>query len=312
MVIDNSAANEFRTCPLKYYEVRVAQDGKGLEPKPKPGEYTPLELGSREHELMEEYYNELKGSPIAPYPIHENEALENEAQWIATSYRAKYPAEEFEIVDVERSFKVELPMLCQSCYQPAYQKDDFWYCYNCIDPFQNKGGTRHIYTGKIDVVLRNANGELGIMDHKTEKRRSQSNAPKKWAAKDQASLYIWAASHIYQEPIKFFLVNVLKRPSEKLEEGPTFPERQSLERTEEQIKIAVRDLVFIADDIERYKKTFKGSLWPSNREACVQGWGECEFYQPHTYGWSEEMIKYKFQPKSEYLFLENIEVTRSA
>src|SRR6266581_155483 len=98
MLIDNSAANEFRTCPLLYFENRLAE-GTGLELKPRLGEVTPLDLGSRIHELLEEWY---KGMLVLPgYPPSPNEALENEAQMIMAAYRAKYPVENFEIVDVE-------------------------------------------------------------------------------------------------------------------------------------------------------------------------------------------------------------------
>src|SRR6266849_3543179 len=113
--IDNSAANEFRTCPLLYYENREAE-GTGLELKPKLGEVTPLDLGSRLHELQEEYYQELKGTPIVPYPESPNAPLELEAQMIMAAYKAKYPMENFEIVDVERTFRVELPRFCKLCY----------------------------------------------------------------------------------------------------------------------------------------------------------------------------------------------------
>ena len=278
MEIDNSAANEFRTCPLLYFETRLAE-GAGLEQKPNLDEVAPLDLGTRIHELLEEYYNKLRGTPIEPYPNSPNAPLELEAQMIMSAYEAKYPVEEFEIVDVERTFKVALP-----------------------------GDNQHIYTGKIDVTFRE-NGELNIMDHKSERRRSNSNHPKKWAARDQASLYLWAASKIYpNEEIGNFYVNILKRPSDKLQEGPIFPERQRLERTPSQIEIAVRDLVFIADEIERYKSMFGNELWPSNREACSSGWGECDFYLPHTYGWSQEIREQKYQPKTPYLKLGDVPI----
>lgn len=307
MLIDNSAANEFRTCPLLYYYNRI-KEGTGLELKPKMNEVTPLDLGSRIHQLLEEYYEELKGEPRGVYVASQNEALENEAQMIMAAYRAKYPQEDFEIVDVERTFKVQLPLFCPDCYSEVpFKGEDDPSCLNCKDVVYP---SPHVYTGKIDVVFRE-NGILNIMDHKSEKRRSNSNHPKKWAAKDQASLYLWAASQIYKEPIGNFYVNVLKRPSDKLQEGPIFPERQRLERTEEQIKIAVRDLVFIADDIERYKSIFGDNLWPSNREMCTDGtWGDCDFYLPDTYGWSDEIRKEKYQPKTPYLQLEGIEVLR--
>lgn len=273
MEIDNSAASAFRTCPLKYYESYV----RGLDLKPFPGTVTPLRLGSRVHELLEEYYCELAGSPRVPYPASENPALELEAEIIMAGYRAKYPQEDFEIVDIERTIKVQLP------------------------------NSPHIYTGKIDLTFR-LNGVLNIMDHKTQNRRATSNHPKKWAAKDQASLYLWAAERIYQEHVDRFHVNVLIRPSEKLQEGPIFPDRQILERTEDQLKIAVRDISFVAEEIERYKQMFGEDLWPSNREACSAGYFDCEYYQPHTYGWSDAIMEEKYQPKEEYLHLGGVPI----
>ncbi len=205
-----------------------------------------------------------------------------------------------------------LPSLCPQCYQlgeiDSYDemlKMQWMYCHKCYTSYI---GNRHIYTGKIDVVFRDKDGILNIMDHKSEKRRSNSNHPKKWAATDQASLYLWAASKIYQEPIGNFYVNVLKRPSDKLQEGPIFPDRQRLERTQEQIDIAVRDIVFIADEIERYKAIFGKNLWPSNRQNCsINNW-DCTFYLPHTFGWSEAIRQEKFQPKTPYLKLGDVNI----
>ena len=315
MLIDNSAANEFRTCPLKYFEGRLAQ-GTGLEPKSLGNEVTPLALGSRLHELLEEYYNQVRPNPpdgYKEYPPSANEALENEAQMIIAAYKAKYPVEDFDIVDVERTFKVQLPDYCPSCYSTAclitrdMAEQEEAKC-ECGTLYRTN---RHIFTGKQDLIFRSReNLMLNIMDHKSEKRRSNSNRPQKWAARDQASLYLWAAKAIYKEPIERFIVNILKRPSDKFIEPPTFPDRQKLERTLEQIEIAVRDLVFIADDIERYMRIFKDKQWPSNRESCDNGFWQCEYYLPCTYGWSPDILREKFQPKTPYLQIEGIETIR--
>lgn len=312
MEIDNSACNEFRTCPMLFFENRLAED-TGLEPKSQVNEVTPLALGSRIHELLEEYYQDMQPvrNMVAAYPKSPNDALENEADIIISAYKAKYPVENFEIVDVERTFKVQLPSLCPQCYTlgelDLYDdmlKIQWMYCPKCRHSFI---GNRHIYTGKIDITFRE-NGLLNIMDHKSEKRRSNSNHPKKWAATDQASLYLWAASKIYNEEIGNFYVNILKRPSDKLQEGPIFPDRQRLERTQEQIDIAVRDIMFIADEIERYKSIFGKGLWPANRQNCsINNW-DCTFYLPHTYGWSEEIRQQKFQAKTPYLKLGNVDI----
>lgn len=313
MEIDNSAANEFRACPLMYFEGRLAQ-GTGLEPKAQVNEVTSLDIGTRVHQLLECHYKEMAGYDGGAYAAPENELLEIEAQMIFEVYKAKYPVEDFDIVDVERSFRVQLPDLCPSCYTLEFvgrsEHEDVWpnivYCKLCDEYFKTG---RHVYPGKIDLTFRNReNGLLNIMDHKTEKRQSRSNSPQKWAVRDQASLYLWAAAAIYKEPIERFTVNILKRPSPKFNEPPTFPDRQKLERTKEQIETAVRDICFIADDIKRYMRIFGDKQWPSNREVCDNFYGQCDYYLPHTYGWSQDILENKFQPKTPYLELAGVPI----
>jgi hypothetical protein len=206
------------------------------------------------------------------YPSSSDEALEAEAQIMLAGYRTHYPVEDFKVIDVENNFRVQLP------------------------------GTHHFYLGKIDLTLEAKRGILDIMDHKTQELTSKSNTPEKWAARDQASLYLWAASQIYPEyKIGNFIVNILIRQSEKGLRSPMFPDRQRLERTEQQLETAVRNIIYVADQIEECRIKFKGKEWPSNKEMCVT-WGKCQFYQPHTYGWSEEIRKYKYQEKTPYLF----------
>jgi|SRR5271157_2753899 len=264
MKIDNSRANKFRTCPLMYFEAYVRNGG--LEPKRVETEgYSPIELGARGHELLEEWYK----SNRVVYPASSNEALEREAQWIVQLYKVKYPEEEFETVDVEHVFEITLP------------------------------NSHHVYTGKIDLVG-GYESELFILDHKFQSRTAKTNHPMKWAARDQASLYLWAAEQIYGVKPSNFFVNILMRPSEKGLVPPTFPERMKLERTQEQIDLSVRDITFIADQIEAMENRWPTGDWPSNREECYT-WGACDFYQPHTYGWSDEILANKFQKRKEYL-----------
>jgi hypothetical protein len=306
MEIDVSAANEFRTCPMMYFNKRLA-DGTGLQLKSNPyDKVSPLDFGSRMHELWEEYYNELRGSLYYLYPQSLNEVLEQEAQIMIAAYRAKYPSEPFEIIDVERTFKIELPAYCKQCYQSVnIARCPYCGTVNSIE--------HHIGVGKIDVVFREENGQISIMDHKTENRQGNSNHPKIWAAKDQASFYLWVAKLIYPgEEIGRFYVNVAKRQSEKGQVGPVFLDRQPLERTNEQLEIAVRDLVIEADNIERYKAIFKDGLWPSNKQACTKGaWGDCEFYMPCTYGWDPLIKEKKYQKRTEYLNLAGIPIVQS-
>jgi len=311
MQIDNSRAAIFRECPWKYYE-QYERNGVGIEPLPFPGEgYSALEYGSRIHELLEEFYTEGLAFKYA-IPLHPpgpNGALELEAEIMMQAYKARYPDEQLDIVDVEKTFKVALPELCPDCYNSnvvPYPGDRDMCCNDCGNRFNRR---KHVLIGKMDLVVRNADGQLDIIDHKTEKRGAKSNLPQKWGARDQASLYLWAAERIYKEPVGNFYVNVLTRQSEKGQVGPSFPaERQKLERNQKAIDIAVRDIIIVADEIVRYKRIFKDNEWPANREMCYT-WGYCPFYQVHRYGEDPSLIiEHKFQPKKEYLNLGGVPI----
>ena len=275
MRLDNSAAKTFRMCPYAYYESYL-RNGTGIELKPMDKEgYSPIQFGTRGHELMEEHYRTMQinktlqwDSPYLPSP---NENLELEAMMVMAGYVNRYPTEDFDIVDVERTICVPL-------------NED------------------HEYTGKIDVVYRDREGVLNIMDHKFQMRSAKSNLPQQWAARDQATLYLWAAEKIYGEPIGNFFVNVVIRPSPAGLVPPTYPDRQKLERTEEQKRLAVRDLILTADLITEYSAKFGDTPWPSDREKCYTFF-PCEFYQPHTFGIDENMLNIKYQPKTPYLNL---------
>jgi hypothetical protein len=301
MLIDNSAASTFKECPWKYYEAYIRKS----ELIPKGDSYGPLDFGTRMHELLEEHY---KGEN--KYNAHENDVLEMEAQLMIEAYKARYPEEEWlELVDVEKSFQVQLPHYCFYCFSNDFvdvgEADEAGRCNNCKQIFEKR---YHIYTGKIDIVFRGHDGRLYIMDHKTEKRGAKSNLPQKWAEKDQASLYLWAAEKIYGEKPNNFIVNVLTRQSDKGMVGPSFPERQKLERSEANVEHAVRDIVYWAEQIERCISVFKDSPWPANRENCY-GWGPCEYSLLHGYGEDTELIReHKFQTKKEYIFLEGVPI----
>lgn len=266
-------ANTFRRCPYEYYEAYIRK----IEPILRLEEgYTALEFGNREHELQEEHYKKV---PILSlHPASSNASLEEEAQDMLREYLLHYPKEDFEVVDVEHNGIVQLP------------------------------NSHHVYAFKRDLLVRK-NEKLIAIDHKTEQRGSKSNLPQKWAARDQASLYIWATQQEYPNVEVEFWVNILQRRSPAGRVRPSFPERQKLERTKNQIEIAVRDIIYIADEIERMHDRFGDEPWPANRENCYT-WGYCDYYQPHTYGWSDEILKHKFQPKPEYLQIEGIEVLK--
>lgn len=213
------------------------------------------------------------GLPVyGKYCASSIESLELEATAQIVAYKAHYPNEEFKVIATpEFAFRLPIP------------------------------NSKHFAIGKIDLIARsNITEHLDIYDHKSQSRSSKSNDPRKWAARMQASIYLWAAREIYKEPVDNFYVNVLMRQSPAGLIPPTFPERQKLERTPEQIEKALLDLATIADTIEMYRDKFGSKPWPSNTEECYT-WGECDFYTPHVFGWSDSIRAHQYQPRTEYL-----------
>jgi PD-(D/E)XK nuclease superfamily len=310
MNIDNSAANEFRKCPWGYYELYV----KGIEAKDPSVGYTPLQLGDRVHQLMEERNRSIMlKKPVLMYKPAENAEQEEESQWIVSSYVKHWGDEDMEIVSAEDVFSVTLPDYCPKCYQLEHVRP--WdgskdiedaigavKCEDCLEWFEPG---RHKYMGKIDLLFKR-NDKYTIRDYKTQKRGAKTNLPQKWASNDQGTQYIWAATKWFGVEIEYFEVDILQRPSPAGREGPEFPERMNLERTEIQIETALRDLVYTADRIEEMQASFGDRPWPANRQNCYT-WGPCEFYTPHLYGWSQAIMQTKFQAKKPYLELKVIQ-----
>ena len=317
MQIDNTRAGMFRLCPWFYYEAFL-RNGTGVVPAPKKGDggYTALEFGGRVHETLEVYYKTLQaiqeGNVLYsedPYKVG-NERLEEEATWVMQSYQAHYPHDNWDIIDVERTFKVQLPLRCPDCVSTEvvpYPGDVQWHCNECGNRFNKEP---HVYVGKIDLFIRDRDtGRYYILDHKTEARGSRSHTPSKLAVTDQGSLYLWAARKLYPQ-VDGMLYNILVRPSPAGREGPSFKERYLIERSEHEIAIAVRDITIVADDIEAYAARFGDGEWPANRANC-EGWGLCDYYQLHRFGEDPQLaLKHKFAPREEYLQLGGIEVVQ--
>jgi hypothetical protein len=276
--IDNSAANCWRDCPLKYYESYVRKHKsdsktKGIQSiaNPTTDTYSPLSFGTRWHELMEERNKKKELYEASPI-----EKLEQEAQRCLQGYEKHWgPEEDIKVIDVERLCRVPLP------------------------------DSPHTYIFKADLLFERPDGTLKLRDYKSQKRGSSSNDPKKWAADDQGTLYLWGVREYYKKQVAGMEIDICVRPSPAGLLPPTFPDRYELERTNDQIAIAVRDIIYVADQIEAMHKKYGDDLWPANRKNCFGGsqFGQCEFYLPHTYGWSDEILEQRFEPKSDYLGL---------
>lgn len=280
MYIDNSRAQSFRLCPWFYFESYL-RNGTGVQPVPKTGEgYSSLEFGSRVHRILEGHYKKIQSYKYyEPYEPHANETLEAEAQWLVNAYCEHYPADNWEIIDVEKTFKLRLP------------------------------GSHHVYMGKLDLLIRDLDDVLlWIIDHKTEQRGSKSHIPQKLAVTDQGSLYLWAARKIYGDDTIGMKYNILTRSSEKGLKPPSFQDRYVIERSQHEINTAVRDIIYVADQIEAATKAFGEGEWPANRDECY-GWGYCDYYQLHRFGEDPQLaLKHKFQTREEYLSVEGVDI----
>jgi hypothetical protein len=254
--------NEWLKCPT-FYKIRRKDNLELIT------DHSATDFGTRMHELLENRFREMGRLPLVQYPPVGNPALENEAQVMFAAYEQTYPVENFTVLGVEELFEIPIP------------------------------GTSHVYTGKRDLDLRLPDGRLAILDHKTEKRGSKNNLPLAWIVNTQASLYNWALRQAYPgEPVAYFIVDVLTRQSPAGREPATF-RRDYIERTDAQIEDALRNLIYIADQIEEGEKRFT-DWWPANRKNCVMNNWKCDYFALCHYGQDESTLRL-YQPAKSYL-----------
>lgn len=224
------------------------------------------------HELLEEHF---KGVPTFDlYPASLDERTELECQSMFAAYRAHYPVEPFDVVDVERTFRLPID------------------------------GTAHSYTGKFDGIVRYPDDQIAILEHKTEKRSALKNLPEAWAARSQVSLYMWAAKQLYGKWPTHIVLDVLRRQSDKGQEPCTFY-RDHLERTEAQATEALQDLVYIADQIAHLQvsRPRVPGDWPRSTDQCVTNRWKCDYFSLCHIGCTDELLQIQFKPAVEYLQL---------
>jgi hypothetical protein len=203
-----------------------------------------LLFGERMHQLLRHHH--LGGQGECPPPsLSLDPLLELEAQSMLASYKASYPVEDFTVVDTEKPFDLSLP------------------------------GTDHHLLGRIDMLVRcTSDKKLLLFESKTESRGSKRNLPEAWIARHQGSLYVWAATQLYGEPIDTIILNVLTRGSAGKQIGPGF-RRDNLHRTPTQVAQALRDFTWVADTIDNLGT----GAYPKNTSACVNQKGyKCEYY----------------------------------
>lgn len=243
-------------------------------------------FGSRFHQLLEEHHARMLGKPLPDYEAWPNESIESEALATFAAYIGHYPAEDFEVVDVEKQFEF-----------PLWHKHEEAVAWSMALSGKHVP-SRHQLIGKIDCVVRMRDtGRLRVLETKTEKRGGQYNDAESWAARPQVSLYAWAASQLYGEEVEGSLLNVISRRSPKGQEPPIFQPRQHLLRTKSQTAAALETAVWTADQIEA---SVASEAFPGYWERCKEGWNRCEFYSLHVVGRDENTLS-KYREAKAYL-----------
>ena len=287
MRIDHSRAKLFWHCPLAYYERYV----QNIEPA---WERESLDFGSRMHDLLAGWYSASHkvGGAL------ESGRLEDEAQAMFAAYQAFYPAEEFDVVEVEQTREVAITTDMCPRGHTLFDDDGTKWCMGCSDIFDT---ARHSYLFKIDALVRHRSTNLlHILDHKSESRQSKANTEEAWSSKPQVGLYQWGAGESYKgEKFGHIIVNVLRRQSPKGQEAATFYRREPF-RTPQQMADNVRWLVRTADMIEECERT---GYWPDNRNRCVDGNFRCDYADLHNDwgGLPKELVQLKYRPARQYL-----------
>lgn len=236
------------------------------------------------HQLLEERHRTLSGNEVAQaYPALADGSLESEAQLTFEAYGAYYPEEPFDVIATEQYFEVPLP------------RPDL--CDGALDC-----SSGHVYNGEFDAVVRiKDTGRLYLLETKTESRTSKSNTPEAWISRSQVGLYQWAAEQIYGEELEGILLNVITRQSPKGNCAPIF-RRDNLHRSKDQQQDAVKNIIWVADQIESMQRS---GFYPSNRNNCVAGYGwRCDYFEIHTDPEGrppDELIQLRYKPAEEYL-----------
>lgn len=250
--LSNSAFVAFNKCPTLFQEQFINGYQK---------EQSYLQFGHRWHQYLQAHYDSLSArglGSIPPAPDLDPQ-IELEVQSMFEAYKAFYPTEPFEVLETERYFEI---------------------------PFGPDN--KHTYIGRIDARVRNKETrKVQIFETKSEKRGGKRNLPKAWVARTQATLYLWAAEKIFNESVDSIILNVCTKGSEKGLVGPSF-RRDTLQRTPQQVEQAIRDLTWVADQIDSLDPN---QPFPRDTNQCVSelGW-ECDYYLLCHYGRTPETL----------------------
>lgn len=243
-----------------------------------------LDFGTRMHQLLHiRRCRELgarrgcgsgESRALPVFPEWPDEAIEAEAQATLAAYEAHY-INEYEYLESERTSVLEIP------------------------PRFSQVGASHQLVVKLDAVVRHSDGTIGPFDTKTESRTGY-NTREDWAGKTQAKIYLYALGLLYpDEKVSRLVVDVVTRGSAKARRGPIFNRLDDISSSPGAIEEAIRNVAWVADDIERSRKT---GWWRSNMNMCKRGWERCDYYDLHVYGRTSRNLS-RYRPAEQYLDL---------
>lgn len=198
-VLTYSALNCFRNCPRKY-RLRY------IDALRRPERPEALAFGSVIHDALELWYMaepsdtrlfDVLDYIDAQYPAREHDAEIRRTWHLARAmfegYAARYPAESFEVVEVEKEFTAEIR-----------------------NPDTGRPSQTFVIAGKADGIIR-LDGELYLLEHKTASSITSDYLDRLWTD-TQIALY----SHYLRElgyPIVGVIYNVLLKTRLKQREG---------------------------------------------------------------------------------------------
>lgn len=200
-VLTFSALNTFRNCPRKYKHRFVDH----LQPREKPEN---LSFGSIIHGALERWYR-LAGDENrlwkvldfidAQFPQRGSDPVQKDrwhrARAMLVGYAARYPTEDFEIVEVEKVFHGEIR-----------------------NPDNSRLSQTFVMAGKADGIVR-LEGELYLLEHKTAGSIGANYLDKLWTD-TQIALYSYYLRQVGYR-IVGVIYNVLLKTRIKQREGET-------------------------------------------------------------------------------------------
>lgn len=232
------------------------------------------DFGTRFHQLVENQRRSLLALPSRVFPVWPDAAIEAECQATFAAYQAHYVVEPCTFLSAERTLRISIPGTRGADGQP------------------------HGLIVKLDGHVRHSDGTIGPLDTKTQSPSSTANDPENWAARTQASFYLWALGQLYPgENVSHMVVDLVTRGNSK--RAPVFRRMADICRSKAQLDDAILCLTEVADSIERDRAR---GWYRADMNRCKDGWKKCSYYALHVYGRTEANLA-KYRRAEQYLEL---------